>query len=45
MSPGARNEPGDLERARDIYKQSLDMFTEMGASGYIKVLEERLANL
>lgn len=45
MSPGARNEPGDLERARDIYKQSLDMFTEMGAPGYIKVLEERLGEL
>ena len=40
-----RNEPGDLERARETYQQSLDMFTEMGAPGYIKVLEERLANL
>jgi tetratricopeptide (TPR) repeat protein len=40
-----RNEPGDLERARETYQQSLDMFTEMGASGYIKVLEERLARL
>jgi tetratricopeptide (TPR) repeat protein len=40
-----RNEPGDQERARETYQQSLDMFTEMGAPGYIKVLEERLANL
>ena len=40
-----RNEPGDLERARETYHQSLDMFTEMGAPGYIKVLEERLENL
>jgi tetratricopeptide (TPR) repeat protein len=37
-----RNEPGDLELARETYEQSLDMFTEMGAPGYIKVLEERL---
>jgi tetratricopeptide (TPR) repeat protein len=37
-----RDEPGDLERAREIYQQSLDMFTEMGAPGYIKVLEESL---
>jgi tetratricopeptide (TPR) repeat protein len=40
-----RNEPGDLERARETYQQSLDMFTEMGAPGYIKVLEERLGDL
>ena len=40
-----RDEPGDLERARETYQQSLDMFTEMGAPGYIKVLEERLGEL
>ena len=40
-----RNEPSDLDRARQNYQQSLDMFTEMGAPGYIKVLEERLTNL
>ena len=40
-----RNQPGDLERARETYQQSLDMFTEMGAPGYIKVLEERLGEL
>ena len=40
-----RNDPGDLERARETYQQSLDMFIEMGAPGYIKVLEERLARL
>jgi hypothetical protein len=45
MTPGARNEPGDLERARDIYKQSLDVITEMGVPGDIKVLEERLGEL
>jgi tetratricopeptide (TPR) repeat protein len=37
-----RNEPGDLDRARETYQQSLNMFTEMGAPGYVKVLEERL---
>ncbi|MFL7892052.1 MAG: hypothetical protein AB8I56_08305, partial [Anaerolineales bacterium] len=40
-----RNKPGDRERARETYQQSLDMFTEMGAPGYIKVLEERLGKL
>ena len=40
-----RNEPGELDRARETYQQSLDMFAEMGAPGYIKVLEERLWDL
>ena len=40
-----RNEPGDLDRARETYQQSLDMFTEMGAPGYIQVLEERLKDI
>ena len=40
-----RNEPGDLEKVREIYQQSLDMFIEMGAPGYIKVLEERLGSI
>jgi tetratricopeptide (TPR) repeat protein len=40
-----RNEPGDRERAQETYQQSLDMFTEMGAPGYIKVLEERLLDI
>ena len=39
------NKPGDMKRARETFQQSLDMFTEMGAPGYIKVLEERLGNL
>jgi tetratricopeptide (TPR) repeat protein len=39
-----RDESGDLEMARDTYQQSLDMFTEMGAPGYIKVLEERFGD-
>jgi hypothetical protein len=40
-----RDEAGDLERARQVYQQSLDMFTDMGAPGYVQVLEERLGNL
>ena len=40
-----RNESGDLEKSREAYKQSLDMFTEMEATGYIKVLEERLGKI
>ena len=38
-----RDEAGDLERARHAYQQALDLFTEMGAPGYVQVLEERLA--
>jgi len=37
-----RNQSGDREQAEVVYRQSLEMFTEMGAPGYIKVLEERL---
>jgi len=41
----ARCHPGDLERALETYQQALDMFTEMGALGYTKVIEERLGDL
>jgi hypothetical protein len=34
-----------VERNRETYQQSLEMFTEMGALEYIKVLEERLGDL
>jgi hypothetical protein len=37
-----RDLPGDREQAKMVYQQSLEMFTEMGAPGYIQVLEERL---
>ena len=40
-----RGRPGDLERAREAYQQSLEMFSEMEAIGYIQVLEERLQSL
>jgi tetratricopeptide (TPR) repeat protein len=39
-----RDEPGDMQHAKETYQQSLDMFTEMGAPGYIKVLQERLGD-
>ncbi len=37
-----RDLPGDLERAQQAYRQSHEMFSEMGAPGYIQVLEQRL---
>ena len=37
-----RDLPGDRKLAKQVYRQSLEMFTEMEATGYIKVLEERL---
>jgi DNA-binding SARP family transcriptional activator/tetratricopeptide (TPR) repeat protein len=40
-----REQPGDLERARATYQQSLDMFSEMEATGYIAVLHRRLQAL
>lgn len=41
----ARGEAGDLERAKELYHQSLEMFTQMGADGYVKVVHERIAAL
>jgi tetratricopeptide (TPR) repeat protein len=38
----SQNGPGDREGAQQAYRQSLEMFTEMGAPGYVKVLEQRL---
>jgi tetratricopeptide (TPR) repeat protein len=40
-----RGLPGDRERAEQAYRQSLEMFTEMGAPGYIQVLEQRLGGM
>ena len=42
-----RDEPGDKERARQHLHlhQSLEMFTEMGATGYVGVVQERLLDL
>ena len=40
-----RDEPGDLQRARETYQKSLGMYTDMGSPGYIRVLEERLADM
>jgi tetratricopeptide (TPR) repeat protein len=37
-----RDEPGDQEQARQHLQQSLEMFTEMGADGYVDVVQERL---
>lgn len=36
---------GDREWLEQAYRQSLGMFTEMGAPGYIRVHEERLGGM
>jgi class 3 adenylate cyclase/tetratricopeptide (TPR) repeat protein len=38
----ARGAVGDLDKAREFYQQSLEMFTEMGADGYMQVVAQRL---
>jgi class 3 adenylate cyclase/tetratricopeptide (TPR) repeat protein len=40
-----RAEPGDQKIARQHLRQSLDLFTQMGAPGYVKVVQERLQAL
>jgi predicted ATPase/class 3 adenylate cyclase len=39
-----RDGPGDQERAEEAYRQSLEMFTEMGAPGYVDVVNARLSS-
>ena len=41
----ARRAVGDLEKAKALYIQSLEMFTEIGADGYVNVVKERLDDL
>jgi hypothetical protein len=41
----SRDDLGTLARAPATNQQSLEMFTEMGAPGYVKVLEERLVDI
>jgi tetratricopeptide (TPR) repeat protein len=38
----SRGDVGDIEQAQDLYRQSRDIFTEMGADGYIHVVSERI---
>jgi len=40
-----RDDPGDRERARQVYREALDIFTKMGADGYSQALQERLETL
>ncbi|MBE0410483.1 MAG: AAA family ATPase [Anaerolineales bacterium] len=40
----SRGAAGDLEQARELYKKSLALFTEMGAQGYVGVVGVRLNN-
>ena len=41
----SRGLPSDREQADQVYRKSLEMFTAMGAPGYIQVLEERLGGM
>lgn len=41
----ARGDTGDMVKARDLYRKSLELFTEIGADGYTKVVKERLHSL
>ncbi|MFU8771160.1 MAG: ATP-binding protein [Anaerolineales bacterium] len=40
----SRGAAGDLEQARELYKKSLALFTEIGAQGYVGVVGARLDN-
>jgi tetratricopeptide (TPR) repeat protein len=41
----ARGEPGDRKQAEQLYRQSLAIFSEIGADGYVEVVESRLDSL
>ncbi|MGC9469831.1 MAG: hypothetical protein ACP5HS_14645, partial [Anaerolineae bacterium] len=41
----ARGGSGDQEQARQVYRQSLGLFTDMGADGYVRAVEGRLASV
>jgi hypothetical protein len=41
----ARNEPGDIENAIDMLGVALKEFEDMGADGFVKIVEERLKAL
>jgi class 3 adenylate cyclase/tetratricopeptide (TPR) repeat protein len=41
----SRRQVEDLDRAEQLYHQALDLFTDMGADGYVKVLEDKLGKL
>jgi hypothetical protein len=41
----ARDEPGDGEKALEMLGEALREFAEMGAEGYVSIVEERLEAL
>jgi tetratricopeptide (TPR) repeat protein len=41
----SRRQVEDLDRAEQLYHQALNLFTDMGADGYVKVLEDKLSKL
>lgn len=40
-----RDSPRDREQARQVYQQALDLFAQMGADGYVQVVQKRLETL
>jgi hypothetical protein len=41
----ARGEPGDLERARELLREAQAAFEEMGSSGCVAAVQQRLDEL
>jgi class 3 adenylate cyclase/tetratricopeptide (TPR) repeat protein len=41
----ARGKPGDRKQAEQLYRRSLAIFNEIGADGYLEVVESRLDSL
>jgi tetratricopeptide (TPR) repeat protein len=41
----ARGKPGDRKQAEQLYRRSLAIFSEIGADGYVEVVESRLDSL
>jgi hypothetical protein len=37
-----RGQPGDRERALELYNQAREIFSEIGATGYVDIIEGRL---
>jgi hypothetical protein len=40
-----RNQPGDVGKAREILEEAQSEFQDMGADGFVQMVEELLANL
>jgi tetratricopeptide (TPR) repeat protein len=40
-----RGEPEDVKRAREILQESLQDYQEMGAEGFVKIIEDKLSQM